>query len=349
MKTMKNFIIYLVACTSIFVAGCTEERTEEFDSRLKVIESQLDFASSGGTGKIVVEQTGVNATSNAGWCTVSVSGNVVNVTVAQHTELPNRTAVVTIKSENKSINVPVTQTGTRFIFDNAEISVPFTASVVKRPVSSDVSVEIESESNWIHASVVADTLYLNIDENPVATLRTGNVKLSAGIVTITLVVKQAMKPAINALFISRNWYFAYSGLGSWTKQYWDYCKVALDGLWGGAGEELQFAYLGTDSEKYGFHFSCFDGADYWDGGLLYTYTITGDDKIQFTFASQGIGEGAWYYQNARFDYLTYPIAGTFTLTTDNITSPTWVLLTDDNRPGNSMKLYPTQVTKPFTK
>ncbi|MDR2563515.1 MAG: hypothetical protein LBC98_06180 [Prevotellaceae bacterium] len=348
MKTMTKIITCLL-CIGLIMAGCTKDKAEELDDRLKVIESQLDFTAAGGTGKIVLEQAGLTVSSNAEWCTASVSENTVNVTVAQHAELPDRTAVVTVRSGNKSVNVPITQSGTRFIIDDTEIAAPFTACTIDRLILSDLplDINIEPESDWIHISIVADTLRLVIDENPDATSRTANISISSGVILRTIVLTQALKPTVNALFINQNWYFAYSGLGAYPQLYWDYTKAnGLDAQ----GEVLTYAYLGTNEERYGFHFSSYESGN-WPGGMVYNYQLIGDDKVKLTLTSSRVGYGAYYYSVVLFNYLINPIGTstgrTFTVSTNNISAPEWILLTDDNQAGNTIKLFPTLITYPY--
>jgi hypothetical protein len=151
----------------------------------------------------------------------------------------------------------------------------------------------------------------------------------------------AIIPSLSQQLISGNWYFAYSALGSFAQPYWDQGKVGIDR----EGEVLQNAYLGIRSGKYGFHFQ----SNGYAGGLYFDYDVKDNNKVQLTYKNDGDGNGLWYFNNAYFNYMIYPIRGTFTLSTDHKGSPSWMLLTDDNRPNNSIKLYPTQVSIPFTK
>jgi hypothetical protein len=145
-----------------------------------------------------------------------------------------------------------------------------------------------------------------------------------------------------------NWYFAYSGMGSFAQPYWwDYGKFALDYY----EEVLQYAYLGMRSgnPNYGFHFLSRWSTNNYLGSLYFNYEVKGNNKVQLTYKNDGDGNGLWYFDNAYFDAMIYPIEGTFTLTTDHMGFPAWILLTDDNRPNNSIKLYPTEVINPFAK
>ena len=159
----------------------------------------------------------------------------------------------------------------------------------------------------------------------------------------------AVFPPLNQTLVSGDWFFAFSGLGTYGKNYWNYAKVnGLDAI----GEELYYAYMGLSDGKYGFNFASYDGVDLYGGALHFNYELIDENKVKYSFALTGAGDGVWYYQNAEFVYLIYPLYGgsnkTFTLTADNEKDPSWILLTDDNEPNNTIKLFGSQVTWPFS-
>jgi hypothetical protein len=160
----------------------------------------------------------------------------------------------------------------------------------------------------------------------------------------------AVFPPLNQTLVSGDWFFAFSGLGSFGQTYWNHTKVnGLDAI----GEELYYAYLGTYSDgKYAFSFASAYGSSLYGGALHFNYVLIDENKVNFTFASSGAGDGVWYYNNALFNYLINPLHGgtnkTFTLTTDNEKDPGWILLTDESNPDNTIKLYADQVIWPFS-
>lgn len=151
-------------------------------------------------------------------------------------------------------------------------------------------------------------------------------------------------PPLNEQFVTGNWYIAYSQLGSFAQPYFAYCKQQLDGL----GEELIWAFMGSALYgKFGFNFN---SSGY--GGLLgYDYELIGEDKVSLVFNFTGEGDGIWYYNNAEFYYMLNPFgysaARIFTLETDNIVSPTYITLTEDANPNNSITLFASQINYPF--
>lgn len=160
----------------------------------------------------------------------------------------------------------------------------------------------------------------------------------------------AVFPPLNQTLVSGDWFFAFSGLGTYGKNYWNYAKVnGLDAI----GEELYYAYLGTHSDgKYAFSFASAYGSSLYGGALHFNYELIDENKVKYSFALTGAGDGVWYYNNAQFVYLIYPLYGgsnkTFTLTADNEKDPSWIILTDDSDPDNTIKLFADQIIWPFS-
>jgi hypothetical protein len=90
---------------------------------------------------------------------------------------------------------------------------------------------------------------------------------------------------------------------------------------------------------------------YVGGALHFNYQLIGEESVAYTFALAGSGDGVWYYNNARFNYMINPLHGgstkTFTLTTDNPKEPTWIKLSDVDNPDNTMILESSRVLWPF--
>lgn len=159
----------------------------------------------------------------------------------------------------------------------------------------------------------------------------------------------AVFPPLNQTLVSGDWFFAFSGLGTYGKNYWNYAKVnGLDAI----GEELYYAYMGLGSDgKYGFNFASYDGVGLYGGALHFTYQLNGDESVSYKFALAGSGDGVWYYNNARFNNMIYPLHGgatkTFTLTADNLKDPTWIKLTDVDNADNTITLESIRILWPF--
>lgn len=155
-------------------------------------------------------------------------------------------------------------------------------------------------------------------------------------------------PPLNEQLVGADWYFSFSGLGPFGKTYWNHANV--NGL-APIGEELYRAFMGTDRGGYGFQFASYDGSGLYGGALFFDYTLIGEDKITYNFALRGAGDGVWYYQNAMFNFMLQVLSRqepkTFTITTDDLKNPTWIKLTDDVDPNNTIILESSPVIFPF--
>ena len=151
---------------------------------------------------------------------------------------------------------------------------------------------------------------------------------------------------VNQQFVMGDWFIAYSQLGEYAKPYYNVVKQAEDEL----GEVLQYAFIGSMLyDKFGFNFI---SSGY--GGLLgLDYELIGENKISLVFNSTGEGDGVWYHNNAGFANALVPFGYSkprvFTLETDNLRSPSYVILTEDANPVNKIKLFAQQISNPFNK
>lgn len=153
-------------------------------------------------------------------------------------------------------------------------------------------------------------------------------------------------PPINEQFIGGEWYITYDGLGSFGQLYFDVVMQTLVS----AGEELYAAWFGSAAYgTFGFNFYSYSAAagGLYAGGLYYNYQLIGEDKIALQFAMNGGGDGVFYHNNLNFHYALnvfgYSAARTFTITTDNINAPTYITLTEDANPANTITMYASQV------
>lgn len=162
-------------------------------------------------------------------------------------------------------------------------------------------------------------------------------------------------PPLNEVFINGNWYFKFSAIGPFGQAYWDYTKTnGLDS--DGVNEELYYAYMGYNSTGvYAFNFASYSPAagGAYAGSLFFKVEAEGVDKIQLSFLGQGDGNGVWYYNNAAFAYIIYPLHGngvkTFHITSDNDKNPTQIYLEDEDDPNNTFILDKALVVWPFDK
>lgn len=154
-------------------------------------------------------------------------------------------------------------------------------------------------------------------------------------------------PTVNELFVEGDWFIAYSQLGEYAKPYFDKVKEMEDGL----GEVLQYAFMGTmlsETGTFGFNFI----SSGYGGVLHFNYQLVGDNQIALQCALTGEGNGVWYHNEGMYNALVpfgYSSARLFTLTTDDIKNPSYITLTEDANPTNSMTLFAAQISFPLDK
>ena len=219
---------------------------------------------------------------------------------------------------------------------NNTLSISYMVNEVSRTVSAPYIVDAGSYTFYEPITVLGATLsgfnYVEATDSFTA----------IDDVAITMV---KVIPPINEQFISGDWFIAFSDLGPFAKPYFSYAKDnGIDPF----GEVLEFAFMGSMfTGNFGFNFQCSG----YRGALYYDYSLKDDDQITLDFALQGDGNGVFYYQNLYFSYMLIPFGHpkpvTFTLTTDNLAAPSYILLTDNSNPDNWMKLHKQQIAYPF--
>lgn len=142
------------------------------------------------------------------------------------------------------------------------------------------------------------------------------------------VLEGVVLPISQTLISGSAWYLSYNNLGAFGKPYWD---AAIPALSTTEGETLGYiALMGNivyfQSGKY-------------QGAYGYTCTLTGDDEITLKLSSYAgtatqQGNASYYYKYMK--YFLAPLNGTFKLTTDSKKAPTWIKLTDESNPDNTI-------------
>jgi hypothetical protein len=161
------------------------------------------------------------------------------------------------------------------------------------------------------------------------------------------VLLRPIVPPLNQQFVTGQWFFAYSELGPWTQTYFAATNAKLTSA--AVGEEMQYGFVGANfyPNYFGFNFN----SSGYTGSLGLDYTLEGENKVTLVFNFTGMGDGVWYHNNADFHYilntLGYNSARTFTLSTDNLNNPSWILMTEDANQNNWLRLYAAPVYYPF--
>lgn len=181
-------------CTLVFsfcLCGCSDDDGPV--SGLKVLSTTAKFDASGGEGKIEVQSpVAISAVSEENWCTVSVSGQTVNVTVPVNETITGRTAMVVITAGDETLKVPVYQAGDAFICDLSNYRFPMEggsrAFSLKTARVRDVSVKTPE---WLKYEIQDEEIVFTAD--PAESDRSAEVTVSLGKLSMTAVFSQTVE------------------------------------------------------------------------------------------------------------------------------------------------------------
>lgn len=106
-----KYVYVLIVC---FLSACNKGSESIIPTTLQVEKTSLEIVSDGGIFSIKVESSDVwTAESNAAWCTVLTSTTVLSGEIKTNNSSDARTAIITIKSNDISRDIPVRQIGTK--------------------------------------------------------------------------------------------------------------------------------------------------------------------------------------------------------------------------------------------
>jgi hypothetical protein len=158
---------------SVFVLqGCskdTDQGRSFAETQVTVVKSNVTFTCAGGTGEIVVDTDGkaVTAVSDQEWCTTSVSGQTIKVTVGENINLLSRSAVITITSGEKKNSVPVYQEPLSLTLKSYTAEFPGTGGDISIGYECIGQVTaITSDRPWVEGTVSGNEIVLTASESP---------------------------------------------------------------------------------------------------------------------------------------------------------------------------------------
>jgi hypothetical protein len=109
---MKKIYTLLMAVAVVFMAASCSDDSEDYSvsNKLEIIKSNLTFENSASTGTIEVKANGpLTAKSSEEWCTTTVNGNIVTVSVSELKTRDARSAIISLSDGIASVDVPVYQ------------------------------------------------------------------------------------------------------------------------------------------------------------------------------------------------------------------------------------------------
>jgi hypothetical protein len=177
------------------LASCRKENGQvvEWKTELQAVKSDLVFTPNGGTETLEVNLSSVTATADKDWCSVSVSGNVISVTVTANESKQSRYAQLTITSGSESIGAAVIQTGEIISgLDLKDLEVLPEGTTVRYSYESNVPVVVNSDQPWVHLEKdeEAGVVTLIVDEHKDFGYRFATVTYKAGSKTGSIQVLQ---------------------------------------------------------------------------------------------------------------------------------------------------------------
>ena len=198
MKKLISIISIFVCAFAVF--SCSDDDMANpyaRESSISIESADVLFQAPASEGTIVCSAPNgiTRIESSAGWCTVQLNGNVVNVVVDKNSEKPSRTCVVRIyASENDYKDVVVQQMGLVLSVnvgnDYSTTAAPQTSEFPITYTGTDnVTVE-ESTVDWVTYTIEDGVLKLNFKINLTDQPRTTEVKITDGDMVTTMKVTQ---------------------------------------------------------------------------------------------------------------------------------------------------------------
>ena len=184
MKRITKIALFSVLAL-LAAVSCRKEKEEPLDWRteLQVLKSNLVFMPGGGTETLEVNLSNVSVTADKSWCSVSVSGNTISVTVPANEDKLSRYAKLTITSGSESLTAAVIQYGE--VFDGMELvdmEVSNKGAQFAYPYTSNLDVDVQADQPWVHITFDEEDpiVYVTVDKNEGFGTRFATVTYTAG-------------------------------------------------------------------------------------------------------------------------------------------------------------------------
>lgn len=160
---------------------------------ITIVSSNVsNFSPAAGSGQVVVSApAAITATSAAAWCTATVDGNTINISVQPNNNHSGRSTAVVLRSGSDTLNVVVQQRGVAYEYASSSFGFTNSASTAKRYFLCNTPFTVEASADWITPSIEGDSIVVSVSENTTGHLRSGNVKCSIGSYTQLIPVVQA--------------------------------------------------------------------------------------------------------------------------------------------------------------
>ncbi len=158
----------------------------------------------------------------------------------------------------------------------------------------------------------------------------------------------ALPQPLTEFLTTHYWFFKASAMSEKALKYFNQAKEGS----AGEGEEIKYMILGPNdvlgySGALGFSFISGNYA----GSLVLEADILTDDILTLYFTGKGEGDGGWYFSNAKYNYVIAALTGSkgfsYTLTADDLKSPTWIKMQQIDDPEMYFTVYKEEIASPF--
>ncbi len=178
MKIKKTTIMLSLLSGALVLASCSKDELTGYvpgGETIEVVKNDLLFDAKEGTAIVEVKASGtISASVSSDWCTATVSGNVVSVSVQANEGFEGRTAVLTIRAEQGSRELPVQQRGMVLgRFSEPSHYVPMDGGAFSYTIRHDLPMSLTASASWIHTNVDGELFTINVDQNTTGHLRRG--------------------------------------------------------------------------------------------------------------------------------------------------------------------------------
>ena len=181
----KIFNLILCALCVLSYTSCNDDEGIEYTqvSPIKIISRDVNFPASASQGSIVVDAPGEFTVSKTdqGWCTTTISGSTIQVSVEENLGLESRNSMLTIRCGNDTTSIAVIQSGV--IFDlsaGSQILLGNEAKTYSYDIKCNTDLTLTPSDEWISVSVEEDKMNITLTENNTGHVRRGSIAYKAG-------------------------------------------------------------------------------------------------------------------------------------------------------------------------
>ena len=184
---MKKLLLIILSC--LYLTGCNDD--SENPVAFRIVRSDVTLPAVGGEGTIEVSPfENISATVDQDWCTVSVSGHIITVTVPANEGVMNRTALVTISSGAEKLYVPVTQYSTIFSVSAEKLIILRTGGARQVTVTTNLEKNVSIDDDWLTYVMEGNVITFTAAPNAEAGARQAVVTVTVGKHTAQIEVVQ---------------------------------------------------------------------------------------------------------------------------------------------------------------